>query len=137
MTYYGDNAPQLAASVIALATLAYIVFGLRVYTRTRNGAWGMDDWCMAAAIVSLDALQPSWNQFAHISAHLHSVNHLVYWWCIQWSRCPSAPIELSRAGQRDAGMLIPRSLLISVETKPRSFSSFLKSSTAPRSSPLR
>jgi hypothetical protein len=59
MTYYGDNAPQLAASVIALATLAYIVFGLRVYTRTRNGAWGMDDWCMAAAIVSLDALQPS------------------------------------------------------------------------------
>ncbi|KAH7384393.1 hypothetical protein DE146DRAFT_770226 [Phaeosphaeria sp. MPI-PUGE-AT-0046c] len=50
MTFYGDNAPQLAASVIALATIAYIVFVLRVYTRLRIEAWGIDDWCMAAAI---------------------------------------------------------------------------------------
>jgi hypothetical protein len=53
MTYYGDNAPQLAASVITLAVIAYVVFGLRVYTRVRNGAFGMDDWCMAAATVSV------------------------------------------------------------------------------------
>lgn len=56
MTFYGDNAPQLAGSVIGLATLAYIVFGLRVYTRTRLGAWGIDDWCMVVAIVSYVAL---------------------------------------------------------------------------------
>jgi hypothetical protein len=61
MTYYGDHAPQLAASVIALATLAYIVFGLRVYTRIHNGAWGVDDWCMATAIVSYAILLLSWN----------------------------------------------------------------------------
>ena len=52
MTFYGDHAPHLAASIITLAVLAYIVFGLRVYTRLRIGAWGMDDWCMAAAMVS-------------------------------------------------------------------------------------
>jgi hypothetical protein len=82
MTYYGDNAPQLAASVITLAVLAYIVFVLRVYTRTRNGAWGVDDWCMAAAIVSFVTLPSLWIQRAHISASLHSVDDLVYWWCI-------------------------------------------------------
>jgi hypothetical protein len=52
MTYYGDNAPQLAASVIALAIIAYILFGLRVYTRLHNNAWGLDDWSMTAATVS-------------------------------------------------------------------------------------
>jgi hypothetical protein len=82
MTYYGDHAPQLAASVITLAVLAYIVFALRVYTRVRNGAWGVDDWCMAAAIVSPVTLPSSWNQHAHISATLHSVDHLMHWWCI-------------------------------------------------------
>jgi hypothetical protein len=51
MTYYGDHAPRLAGSVIAIAVIAYIVFGLRVYTRLRNRAWGIDDWCMTAAIV--------------------------------------------------------------------------------------
>ncbi|KAF9691478.1 hypothetical protein EKO04_010452 [Ascochyta lentis] len=56
MTYYGDNAPQLAGSVIALATIAYIVFGLRMYTRLRNSSFGVDDWCMAAATVPFTAL---------------------------------------------------------------------------------
>jgi hypothetical protein len=51
MTYYGDNAPQLAGSVIAIAVIAYIVFALRVYTRVRSGAFGVDDWCMCAATV--------------------------------------------------------------------------------------
>lgn len=52
MTYYGDNAPELAASVIALTVIAFILFGLRVYTRLHNNAWGLDDWSMTAAIVS-------------------------------------------------------------------------------------
>lgn len=52
MVYYGDNAPQLAGAVIALATIAYITFGLRVYTRVRNASFGMDDWSMTAAMVS-------------------------------------------------------------------------------------
>jgi hypothetical protein len=51
MVFYGDNAPQLAGSVIALAVIGYFVFGLRVYTRLHNGAWGLDDWCMSAATV--------------------------------------------------------------------------------------
>jgi hypothetical protein len=52
MTYFGDNAPRVSATVITLATIAYVVFGLRVHTRLRNRAWGIDDWCMTAAIVS-------------------------------------------------------------------------------------
>jgi hypothetical protein len=52
MAYYGDNAPELAASVIALAVVAIILFGLRVYTRLHNNAWGLDDWSMTAATVS-------------------------------------------------------------------------------------
>ena len=51
MTYYGDNAPQLAGSVIALAVIAYVTFALRIYTRIRNGSFGIDDWSMAAATV--------------------------------------------------------------------------------------
>jgi hypothetical protein len=82
MTYYGDNAPQLAGSVIALATLAYILFGLRVYTRIRNGAWGVDDWCMAAAMVSIFALVLSCIRSAHTLAFLHRVERLMYRWCI-------------------------------------------------------
>lgn len=52
MTIYGDNAPHLAGTVIALSTIAYITFGLRVYTRIRNGSFGVDDWSMTAATVS-------------------------------------------------------------------------------------
>ena len=52
MVYYGDNAPKLAGTVIALSFIAYITFGLRVYTRIHNGAFGIDDWAMTAATVS-------------------------------------------------------------------------------------
>jgi hypothetical protein len=82
MTYYGDHAPQLAGSVIALAILAYILFSLRVYTRLRNGAWGVDDWCMAAAMVSLITILPLWIQRAHVTALLHSIEHIMHWWRI-------------------------------------------------------
>ena len=51
MVYYGDSAPQLAGSVIALAVIAYVTFGLRVYTRIRNGSFGVDDWSMTVATV--------------------------------------------------------------------------------------
>lgn len=53
MTYYGDNAPKLASAVITIAIIAYVVFGLRIYTRIRHGAFGVDDWCMSAATVSV------------------------------------------------------------------------------------
>jgi hypothetical protein len=118
MTYYGDHAPQLAASVISLATLAYIVFGLRVYTRTRIGAWGVDDWCMVAAIVSLVALLPSWIQCAHISASLHSADHLMHWWCIRRSRHSSGSVEPGGTGQRNAGTLASMLLSLSVDANP-------------------
>ena len=56
MTYYGDNALQLAGSVIALATIASVTFALRIYTRIRNGSFGIDDWSMAAATVRESAI---------------------------------------------------------------------------------
>lgn len=55
MVYYGDNAPQLAGSVIALVVIASVAFGLRIYTRVRNGSFGMDDWSITAATVSRTA----------------------------------------------------------------------------------
>lgn len=51
MTYLGDKAPNLAASIITLAVIAYIAVGLRVYTRLHNAAWGLDDWSMTIAMV--------------------------------------------------------------------------------------
>jgi hypothetical protein len=52
MTYFGDKAPKVSATVISLAAIAYVVFGLRVHTRLRNKGWGIDDWCMMVATVS-------------------------------------------------------------------------------------
>jgi hypothetical protein len=78
----------------------------------------VDDWCMVAAIVSLAALLPSWNQCAYISAPLHSADHLMHWWCIWRSRHPSGAVELGGTGQRNAGMLAPMSLLLSVDANP-------------------
>jgi len=71
MTYYGDKAPQLVASIITLAVIAYVLFGLRVYTRLRNAAWGMDDWCMSAAIVGIAALHWLWyaDRSRYLSQH--------------------------------------------------------------------
>ena len=59
MTYFGDKAPNVTATVVILAVLAYIVYGLRVYTRLRAKAWGMDDWCMTAATVSFPITEPN------------------------------------------------------------------------------
>lgn len=52
MTIYVDRAPQLAGSVIALVAVASVTFALRIYTRLSNGAFGIDDWSMALAMVS-------------------------------------------------------------------------------------
>lgn len=46
-----DNAPHVAGSVISLTILAFVLFTLRVYTRLKVAAWGIDDWCMTAAAV--------------------------------------------------------------------------------------
>lgn len=53
-----DHAPDVAAAIITLGVVAFFVFPLRVYVRVNNGAWGMDDWCMTAATVSLEMLSP-------------------------------------------------------------------------------
>jgi hypothetical protein len=52
MTFYGDHAGKVTATVITLMTIACIVYILRVHTRLRNRAWGIDDWCMTVAVVS-------------------------------------------------------------------------------------
>ncbi|CAG5174661.1 uncharacterized protein ALTATR162_LOCUS7834 [Alternaria atra] len=59
MTYFGDKAPEVTATVTTLAAIAYVVFGMRVYTRIRNRAWGMDDWCMTVATIPFTALTVS------------------------------------------------------------------------------
>ncbi|EUC28547.1 hypothetical protein COCVIDRAFT_109583 [Bipolaris victoriae FI3] len=56
MTYFEDKAPNLAASIIALAVVAYMTFGLRVYTRIHNQAWGLDDWSMTLATIPFTGL---------------------------------------------------------------------------------
>ncbi|KAF2085093.1 hypothetical protein K490DRAFT_47413 [Saccharata proteae CBS 121410] len=53
---FRDMAPQVAGTVITLATLAYIMFGLRCYTRLTKATWGVDDWCMTAAMVPFTVL---------------------------------------------------------------------------------
>lgn len=53
MTYYGDKAPEVTATVITVAVIAYAVFAMRVHTRLWSRAWGADDWCMTAATVSV------------------------------------------------------------------------------------
>ncbi|KAJ8111734.1 hypothetical protein OPT61_g5736 [Boeremia exigua] len=59
MVYYGDRAPKLAGSVISLGVLAVITFSLRIYTRIRNGSFGIDDWSMTAAMLPFMALTVS------------------------------------------------------------------------------
>ncbi|TEY35781.1 hypothetical protein BOTCAL_0579g00040 [Botryotinia calthae] len=56
MTYYGDHAPKVTITVITLMTIAYVAFGLRLYTRLWNKAWGMDDWCMTTAVIPFTVL---------------------------------------------------------------------------------
>lgn len=85
MAIYGDNAPQLAGSVIALTVIAYITYGLRIYTRLRNGSWGMDDWSMSVAMVC--SLRHSrLAQYTDQPAPIHSAYSSMHWRCIQWHR---------------------------------------------------
>ena len=84
MTYFGDKAPHLAASIFALAVVAYITFGLRVYTRLHNRAWGLDDWSMTLATVS----RSPWSHTAQVSlilihiASLYRPDDIMHWRCI-------------------------------------------------------
>lgn len=48
-----DNAPHVAGSVIVIMILGFTMYALRVYTRLKVAAWGIDDWFMTAAIVIL------------------------------------------------------------------------------------
>lgn len=53
MVVFEDNAPKVAATIIILLTISLIVFPLRVYTRLKHNAWGIDDWSMSIAVVSV------------------------------------------------------------------------------------
>ena len=98
MTYYGDNASQLAGSVIALAIIAYVVFGLRVYTRMRNGSFGVDDWCMVVATVSLRKSQVDLVEDADEPGTFYSIDNFMHRRCIQWHRHP--PVQVKRAREK-------------------------------------
>ncbi|KAL0254490.1 hypothetical protein SLS55_009966 [Diplodia seriata] len=50
MTLFMDNSPHVAGSIISITILAFTIFGLRVYTRLKVAAWGIDDWCMTVAM---------------------------------------------------------------------------------------
>jgi hypothetical protein len=47
-----DDAPHVAGTVITVTLLAYLTFGMRVYTRITRRSWGMEDWMMTLAAVS-------------------------------------------------------------------------------------
>ncbi|KAL1310501.1 hypothetical protein AAFC00_000787 [Neodothiora populina] len=51
-----DNAPKVAGTVITLMVFSYVLLPMRFYTRLRNKTWGLDDTCMAVAIVPFSAL---------------------------------------------------------------------------------
>ncbi|KAI0015044.1 hypothetical protein F4780DRAFT_128711 [Xylariomycetidae sp. FL0641] len=50
MVLFEDNAPNLAAGVITICIIGYVTYGLRVYCRLRFATWGVEDWCMTAAL---------------------------------------------------------------------------------------
>ncbi|KAL4758477.1 uncharacterized protein BDW70DRAFT_96064 [Aspergillus foveolatus] len=50
MAISADDAPKLAGSVIALASLALITYALRVYCRVSRRLWAAEDWIMTAAV---------------------------------------------------------------------------------------
>jgi hypothetical protein len=103
MVYYGDHAPQLAGSVIALASIGYIVFGLRIYTRLHHGAWGLDDWCMTAATVSAFHRR-SRRRLADSIDTIHGIDDSMHRRCIQWDRTPQLQVDCRRSGIGNAGM---------------------------------
>lgn len=59
MTLYMDNAPHVAGSIIVITILGFTMYGLRVYTRLKVAAWGIDDWFMTAAIAPFAVLSAS------------------------------------------------------------------------------
>ena len=48
---FQDNSPRLAGTIITLGILSYTLLPMRFYTRLANKTWGMDDTCMAIAMV--------------------------------------------------------------------------------------
>jgi|SRR5690242_11928269 len=101
MAYYGDHAPQLAGSVVTLATIAVITFALRIYTRVRNGSFGIDDWSMTGAMVS--SMRILSKQDAKSSATFYSIDCRLYRWRIQWRRCSSVQTRQRAGEDRHAG----------------------------------
>lgn len=59
MTIFVDNAPHVAGTIISITILAFTMFALRVYTRLKVAAWGIDDWCMTAATIPFAILSAS------------------------------------------------------------------------------
>lgn len=55
MTIYLDNAPHVLGSVVTLAILAVVTFGLRVYVRMGK-TWGAEDTSMAVGMVSVSTV---------------------------------------------------------------------------------
>ncbi|KAK6077880.1 hypothetical protein SCUP234_01042 [Seiridium cupressi] len=56
MAIFGDDAPHVTGTVITVMLLAYLTFGLRVYTRITRGSWGIEDWLMTVAVFPLTVL---------------------------------------------------------------------------------
>lgn len=48
---FDDNAPRVAGAIITLCIFTYTFMPLRFYTRITAKTWGMDDTCMAVAMV--------------------------------------------------------------------------------------
>ncbi|KAF2128003.1 hypothetical protein P153DRAFT_319184 [Dothidotthia symphoricarpi CBS 119687] len=104
MTYFGDSAPGVSATVITLGVIAYLVFGLRVHTRLRNKAWGIDDWCMTIAMVPFTVLTVAClaGSFKGIGVHEHKlaaaekVEGLMFFFLFEVFYCAAIiPIKLS------------------------------------------
>ena len=105
MTYYGDNAPELAGSVIVLTVIAFTLFGLRVYTRLHNNAWGLDDWSMTAATVSkpLELLRVKSTDDYDVDP-LYRLDDSMHWRRLQWSWSLRLQTKCKREFPRNAGM---------------------------------
>ncbi|KAM3071820.1 hypothetical protein ACMFMG_009677 [Clarireedia jacksonii] len=104
MTFYGDNAGRVSATVITLMIIAYIVYGLRVHTRLRSRAWGADDWCMTTAVIPFTVLTVAClvGSFKGIGVHEYrltpdeKVEGLMYFFFFEVFYCASIiPIKLS------------------------------------------
>lgn len=51
MAPFVGDAPNIVGAVVPLVLLGSIALPLRIYVRTKNNAWGWDDWCMVVATV--------------------------------------------------------------------------------------